>query len=134
MAGHHRDVCPHGKVISQCRCIGPKTDRVIRPCPFPRHNGMPEQGIAGPVSSELDGATTPPAPNVQASSPGEFAAIWNTLTDEQRQGFLNAMRVADETAVRCRMLHGPQQHASIEELRGDVDFDGTPAVDDPGRC
>jgi len=33
---HNRDVCPHGRVVSQCRCPGPKADRTV-PCPFPEH-------------------------------------------------------------------------------------------------
>lgn len=37
MSGHIREVCEHGQVISQCRCPGPRTDRVVRPCPFPEH-------------------------------------------------------------------------------------------------
>lgn len=52
--------------------------------------------------SDLDGATAPPKPNTMAATPGEFAAVWNSLTGEQRQGFLNALRAADDTAVRCR--------------------------------
>lgn len=121
MAGHHRDVCPHGKVISQCRCIGPKTDRVIRPCPFPDHNGTTEQGTAGPVSTDLDGATAPPEPNTMPATPGEFAAVWNELTEEQRAGFLNAMRAADDRATRCRMLHGPRQHDGIAGMVRDFE-------------
>jgi len=31
---HFRQVCEHGKVVTQCRCPGPKPDQVIRPCPF----------------------------------------------------------------------------------------------------
>lgn len=35
---HHRTVCEHGTVITQCRCMAPKVDRVV-PCPFPDHSG-----------------------------------------------------------------------------------------------
>lgn len=44
---HQRLVCPHGQLISQCRCpearmdrvVRPsRMDRVVRPCPFPAHD------------------------------------------------------------------------------------------------
>lgn len=28
---HFRKVCKHGRVVAQCRCIGPKTE-IIAPC------------------------------------------------------------------------------------------------------
>lgn len=39
MSGHFRKVCEHGKVITQCRCPGPKPDQVVRPCPFGTDHG-----------------------------------------------------------------------------------------------
>lgn len=40
---HTRKVCPHGVVITQCRCINPnKATEVVRPCPLPAHAGWPE--------------------------------------------------------------------------------------------
>lgn len=35
MTTHHRNVCKHGRVLSQCRCIGPKEDTIV-PCPSDR--------------------------------------------------------------------------------------------------
>lgn len=32
MSKHFRDVCRHGRVLSQCRCPGPKEER-IQECP-----------------------------------------------------------------------------------------------------
>lgn len=57
--------------------------------------------------STLDGATQPPEPNVMCATPGEFAAMWNGMTGEQRQGLLDALRAADATATHCRMMHRP---------------------------
>lgn len=31
-AGHHKTVCECGRVISQCRCIGPYEVNVVSPC------------------------------------------------------------------------------------------------------
>lgn len=30
---HFRKVCKHGRVVAQCRCLGPKTDTVVDRCP-----------------------------------------------------------------------------------------------------
>ena len=30
--GHFREVCRHGTIVTQCRCIGPKADRIVA-CP-----------------------------------------------------------------------------------------------------
>jgi len=51
MAGHFRKVCPHGQVVEQCRCPGPKADMTV-PCPFPEH----ESAGQSPVS-EVAGET-----------------------------------------------------------------------------
>lgn len=29
---HFRDVCECGKLLAQCRCIGPKVTNIVRPC------------------------------------------------------------------------------------------------------
>lgn len=58
-------------------------------------------------TSTLDGATAPPEPNVMCATPGEFAAMWNGLTEDARQEVLNALRVADDMATRCRVMHRP---------------------------
>jgi hypothetical protein len=34
---HYRTVCPHGAVIAQCRCPGPKAEHRTALCPFPEH-------------------------------------------------------------------------------------------------
>lgn len=110
--GHFRKVCEHGQVVSQCRCPAPKTDEVISPCPFPEHGVLadPVAELAAWAARQtdaasLDGATDPGDLMAVPSTPGEFAARWNAMTEEQRVGFLNALRVADERATRCRMVH-----------------------------
>lgn len=44
MSLHLREVCEHGKVIRQCRCPEPTTEKVITPCPF---QGEPGHETAG---------------------------------------------------------------------------------------
>ncbi len=46
--GHHIDRCECGKVLSQCRCIGPKTERIVSPC---RHKAQ-TYTVVNPASSE----------------------------------------------------------------------------------
>jgi len=58
MSGVHlREVCVHGAVIRQCRCPGPRTEKVVTPCPL---QGQPGHESAGqtlvPVDEELVGA------------------------------------------------------------------------------
>ena len=55
--------------------------------------------------SELDGATDPGDPAVATVDPGQFAARWNMVDEEQRRRWLQAIRVASEKASLCTMLH-----------------------------
>lgn len=42
---HHIDRCRHGVVISQCRCPGPKTTRIV-PCPPGHDEPMHPQAVS----------------------------------------------------------------------------------------
>lgn len=53
------------------------------------------------MSSDLDGATKPSPPGTQNSTPGAFAAAWNSHTEEERQGWLNVMHEMTERGRRC---------------------------------
>lgn len=48
-----------------------------------------------------DGATEPGAENAYPSTPGEFAARWNSWSDERRAGWLTTRISADERSMRC---------------------------------
>jgi hypothetical protein len=72
------------------------------------------------MASDLDGATNPPEPNTQAATPGEFAAVWNSLDEEQRAGWLRAMRAASDRAVLCKLRHEPQRYSGVDKLVRDT--------------
>lgn len=61
------------------------------------------------MTSDLDGATVRPEPNVYAATPGEFAATWNEATEERRQEWLDRSRESSETAMRCWMMQHDAQ-------------------------
>lgn len=75
------------------------------------------------MSSDLEGATTPGEPNAYPSTPGEFAARWNALDEEQRAGWLRAMAAESERAVLCKLRHEPRQYGSIDQLVRDAGQD-----------
>jgi hypothetical protein len=52
------------------------------------------------MTNELAGATTIPAPNA-SQTPGEFAALWNSRTAEQRTAWIAFIRENHEKATRC---------------------------------
>lgn len=62
---------------------------------------------------ELDGATQSAEPNV-TSTPAQFAAYWNSQTDQARAQWLAHVRANSEIAMTCFM----QQHERIDEFRG----------------
>lgn len=78
-----------------------------------------------PARSELDGATEPSAENAQSATPGEFAARWNAATEEQRAGWLRAMRAESERATLCKLRHTkPTQHDGIAGMVADAETAG----------
>jgi hypothetical protein len=56
-----------------------------------------------PVHTALDGATTLSPENVKLSTAGEFAAMWNSRTEEQREKLLNNIQSASEEGYTCFM-------------------------------
>lgn len=56
-------------------------------------------------TSDLDGATDPGSPATMPATPGEFAARWNSKTEEQRAAFLQAMQEASDRAQLCYLQH-----------------------------
>lgn len=56
--------------------------------------------------SELDGATDPGDPRCHSSSPGEFAARWNSRTEEQQAQHLLWIQEDAEDAQRWRRGQG----------------------------
>lgn len=80
-------------------------------CTDPTHDHS-SSSCLGPVSSDLDGATESPAEAVQLVTPGEFAARWNSWSEERRAGFLRAMQNSQDQAERCRRLHTPERIGS----------------------
>jgi hypothetical protein len=61
--------------------------------------------------TDLDGATALPAAGHMMRDAGEFAAMWNASTPEQRQGFFAAWAETVDKAARCVM----QDHAALIE-------------------
>ena len=53
--------------------------------------------------AELEGATKRPGPGLQIITAGEFAAMWNAQTPEQRQQLLDGMLDSAGRASRCIM-------------------------------
>ena len=49
LPSHHLDRCECGIVMSQCRCIGPKTERVVSPC---RHKAQTYTAVTAPTTDE----------------------------------------------------------------------------------
>lgn len=61
----------------------------------------------------LDGATTAPPLGVSVSTPGEFAARWNALSDAERATWVTSTRQTLDQAQRCTA----EDHASLVTLR-----------------
>lgn len=88
--------------------------------------------------SDLDGATTPPDEGVRISSADEFAAVWNSLTDEQRAEWWVNIREAfdlyasiiirDLVVVPARELYRLQQTTMPEPPSGASGFVAVPAT------
>lgn len=80
--------------------------------------------VPQPETSDLDGATTRPKPNVQAATPGEFALMWNSLDEETRETWFRVLREESERAQLCRMQHGGswvRSYESVADLRADAE-------------
>lgn len=74
---------------------------------------MPAADTAHVDENALADATTEPDEGVEISTPGEFAARWNRLTDEERIAWITGMRIARAAAERCIT----DNHATLVELR-----------------
>lgn len=55
----------------------------------------------------LDDATDAGDPRCHSSTPGEFAARWNSRTDEERTAHLRWIQEDADVAQRCRRTHLP---------------------------
>lgn len=60
-----------------------------------------------------DAAPADPDPGTEVTTPAEFAARWNRLTDDERMAWITGMRVARDGYERCRV----EDHATLERLR-----------------
>jgi hypothetical protein len=56
--------------------------------------------------TDLDGATNVGDVRCHSATPGEFAARWNSRTEEQRAQHLAWIQEDADLAQRCRMAHG----------------------------
>ncbi|QYC54397.1 hypothetical protein SEA_PICKLES13_62 [Microbacterium phage Pickles13] len=63
--------------------------------------------------TDLEGATLPPFEGHIVGGAGEFAALWNTLTDDQREGWVRNLGEAAAAAQRCVM----RDHESAVEMQ-----------------
>lgn len=64
--------------------------------------------------TDLEGATTPPAPNSYAANAGEFAARWNAYSPEVRDEWVHRMVENSQASLHCFQAH-PQGY--IEHLQ-----------------
>lgn len=65
--------------------------------------------------SRLAGETgTIPLPNVESSTPGQFAARWNLHTEQQRQEWLDGMHEAVRRGQDCFMQDHLRHLAALE--------------------
>lgn len=60
--------------------------------------------VHGATAGYLAGATTLPEPFELIATPGQFAARWNALTEEERELWMAAWRDAMDRSSRCFML------------------------------
>lgn len=74
---------------------------------------MPTHTPATTTDSTLDGETTAPPANIAPASPGEFAARWNALTEDDRMAWITGLRIAIETSRRCHI----EDHTALVTLR-----------------
>ncbi|QZE10344.1 hypothetical protein SEA_KATCHAN_56 [Microbacterium phage KatChan] len=115
-----------------------------------RVNGIPEVTLQyhhcpGKASADtsLAGATREPALGVVPATAGEFAAIWNGRTTEQREQMLRSINASGDTAAKCwqadheglerelqsireqrARVHSQPLRESIENLLADELYDG----------
>lgn len=55
------------------------------------------------LSTDLEGAAEDPALGEAVQTPAQFAAFWNTKSEEQREEFLQGLKVDQEAASACFM-------------------------------
>ena len=58
--------------------------------------------------SDLDGATECGEPNTYPSDPGQFAARWNSWTEERRTEWLHSSIRNSQAWERCYVMHRDQ--------------------------
>lgn len=89
----------------------PITDEIndLRPridMPTPTHPTNDDNTLADPADVEPDSAA-------EVTTPAEFAARWNRLTDADRMAWITSMRLARDTSQRCLI----EDHAALVTLR-----------------
>ena len=77
----------------------------------PGHRDRPEAPTA-----HLEGETTPAPLGTEITTPGEFAAKWNSLDEHGREAFLDTLRTAARRSLDCYVNHS-QLAAELEGMR-----------------